>query len=91
MDVTHDVENDRFQIDHGAERSFVEYRERGEPGRIHFVRTWVDPAHRGKGVGARLVRTALEHARREGLEVTSSCWFVDRFLDRNPEYGALRA
>lgn len=58
---------------------------------LHLIRTFVPPHLRGRGIGARLVKAALDHARAEGLRVTTSCWFVDAFLDRNPEYAELRA
>ena len=50
------------------------------------MHTEVDEALEGRGLGSRLVATALEDARREGLEVVPLCPFVAAFIDRHPEY-----
>ena len=55
-------------------------------GRIAFTHTEVDEALEGRGLGSRLVATALEDARREGLEVVPLCPFVAAYIDRHPEY-----
>ena len=65
------------------------YRRRN--GRLALIHTEVDEALEGRGLGSRLVATALDDARREGLEVVPLCPFVARFIDRNPEYQDLLA
>ena len=90
MDVTHDERHERFVIDHEGTLSMVQYR-RTAPGVLHLVRTWVAPEYRGGGFGAELVRAALDYARAEGLKITSSCWFVDEFIERVPGYDDLWA
>ena len=59
--------------------------------RIVFTHAEVDEALEGRGYGSRLVTTALEDARQEGLEVVPLCPFVARFIERNPEYRDLLA
>ncbi len=54
-------------------------------GRIALVHTEVLPTHRGQGVGDRLVRFALDDARRRGLRVIPSCPYVRAYLERHPE------
>lgn len=90
MDVTHDERHERFVIEHEGTLSMLQYR-MAAPGVIHLVRTWVAPDFRGSGFGALLVQAALDHARAQGLNVTTSCWFVDAFIDENPAYEDLRA
>lgn len=90
MDVTHDERHARFVIEHEGTQSMVQYRMAGE-GVMHLIRTWVAPEFRGSGFGALLVKEALDHARAQGLKITTSCWFVDEFLERTPEYQDLRA
>lgn len=90
MDIRHDPANARFSIDHGDQTSVLTYLLRGED-HIHFIRTWVAPPYRGRGHGARLVRAGLDYARDEGLSVSTSCWFVDAFVSRYPEYAVLMA
>jgi len=89
-EVRHDEVHARFLVDHGDGLSLLQYRKHEEPRVMHMIRTFVAPAHRNRGWGAVLVEAALEHARAEGYRVTSSCWFVDAYLDEHPEYAALR-
>lgn len=88
MDIRHERANSRFSIDHADSKSVLSYLMRGED-HIHFIRTWVPPAHRGTGYGAWLVKAGLDHARDQGLSVSTSCWFVDDFVARHPEYAEL--
>jgi predicted GNAT family acetyltransferase len=54
-------------------------------GRIALVHTEVLPAHRGKRVGDRLARFALDDARQRGLRVIATCPFVRAYVERHPE------
>lgn len=90
MNVTHDERHERFVLEHEGTLSMVQYRKTGEEV-LHLVRTWVAPEYRGGGFGAELVAAALDHARAEGLKITSSCWFVDAFIEEHPEYEDLWA
>ena len=49
-------------------------------GAVHFTHTFVPPLLRGKGLAERLVETGLRWAAEEDLRVTTSCWFVAKFL-----------
>jgi hypothetical protein len=55
-----------------------------------FYSTAVDPEHEGRGIASALVRHALDAAQAAGATVISSCWYVDAWLDRHPEYQHLR-
>lgn len=90
MEIVHDEQHHRFVLEHKGTLSMLQYREpAGEV--VHLVRTWVAPQFRGSGFGAHLVKAALDWARAEGYKVTTSCWFVDEFFERRPEYQDLRA
>jgi predicted GNAT family acetyltransferase len=54
-------------------------------GRLALIHTEVLPAHEGKGFGSRLVRFALDDARRRGLRVIASCPYVQDYLTQHPE------
>jgi len=58
---------------------------------VIFNHTYVPDEFRGLGRGAKLVRAALEEARRLGWKVVPSCWFVAEYIDRNPEFRELVA
>lgn len=90
MKVTHDASHERFVLEHEGTLSLLQYQ-RNREGVLHLVRTWVAPEFRGGGFGAALVQAALDYARAEGLKITSSCWFVDAFVEAAPEYEDLWA
>lgn len=56
-----------------------------------FPHTEIDKARRGRGLGAELVRHALDDTRRRGLKVVPACSYVARFIDENPDYADLVA
>ncbi len=62
---------------------------RAEGGTLVFPHTEIDPAMRGRGLGARLVGAALDDVRARGGTVVPRCWFVARFIDDHPEYRSL--
>ncbi len=57
--------------------------------RIIYTHTEVDPALEGRGVGSRLVKTALEYARQNELKIMPLCPFVAGYMKRHPEYNDL--
>jgi len=63
---------------------FLEYRISRD--RIALIHTEVQPAFEGQGIGAALVRFALDDARRRGLRVIPICPYVKRYLERHPEH-----
>ena len=66
---------------------FVQYNMRG--GRLILVHTEVDEARQLKGSATALVRGALDDIRRRGLQIVPVCPFVERFVERHPEYDDL--
>lgn len=53
--------------------------------------TEIDGSHRGKGLGAELVRFALDDVRASGRTIVPACWYVAQFVDENPGYRDLIA
>jgi predicted GNAT family acetyltransferase len=90
VDVTHDSRRRRFVARLGETESHLIYRPRGQ-GTVEFLTTYVEPAVRGRGVGERLVREALDWAEGEKLTVIPTCWFVGTVVRRHPEYEPLLA
>lgn len=68
----------------GREAGVIVY-ERGD-GVIDLQHTIVRPEAEGHGVGSTLIRFALDAARTSGERVVPSCPFVQRFLEKHPEY-----
>ena len=87
VEVAHDAGARRFVARAGGERGeivgYIAY-EPGDDGALDLLHTVVVPEHRGEGIGERLVRDAIAHARESGARVIPSCPFVGAYLDENP-------
>ena len=59
--------------------------------RVVFPHTEIARARRGKGLGAVLVKGALDDVRPTGRAVVPRCWYVAEFIDDHPEYQELVA
>ena len=53
--------------------------------------TEIDPAKRGHGLGAILVKGALDDIRARGGVVIPTCWYVRQYIDEHPEEADLLA
>ena len=73
----------------GDLRGFADYHETGDA--IVLPHTVIEAADRGNGLGAELVRGALDDVRRRGRTVVAQCWYVAEFIDEHPEYQDLLA
>lgn len=77
----------RFEATLDGETAFLSYQRKSDS--IILIHTQVPSALAGRGVGAELVRAALDYARREGLSVIPHCSFAASFIEKHPEYGDL--
>ncbi|MDX9996537.1 MAG: GNAT family N-acetyltransferase [Phenylobacterium sp.] len=84
LDVVNNAEAGRFEVQLGEDVAFAEYRRLASG--IMFPHTEVPPAFEGKGVGSKIVRTALEWARTEGQKVMPTCPFVAGWIRKHPDY-----
>jgi len=82
--VSHNQEAQRFELTVNGHLAALDYIMAGEI--IIFTHTGVPPAIGGRGLGTKLVKAGLDHAREKGLKVRSLCWFVSKYLRRHPEY-----
>jgi uncharacterized protein len=73
----------------GTPKGFADYRIRGDE--IVFPHTVIDPQWRSRGLGAVLVRGALDDVRGTGRRVVPHCWYVAGFIREHPEYADLIA
>ncbi|HKH05701.1 MAG TPA: GNAT family N-acetyltransferase [Acidimicrobiales bacterium] len=89
-EVRHNAERSRYEIHVDGELAGIaDYRADGPV--LTFPHTVVDGHRRGQGLGAELVRGALDDVRRAGKTVVPSCWYVAQFIDENPDYRDLLA
>jgi len=54
-------------------------------GVMWLTHTEVPPPIGGRGIAARLVRAALDHARAQGLKVRPACSYVHTYMRRHPD------
>lgn len=69
--------------------AIADYRLDGDV--VVFPHTEVRADLQGRGLGAQLVREALDDVRSSGRRVIPRCWYVAEFIDDHPEYKDLLA
>ncbi len=88
--VQDNIELSRYEIfDEGRVVGVADYRI--ERDVVVLPHTEIDPALRGLGLGAELVRAALDAIRGNGLLVVPQCSFVATFIAEHPGYQDLLA
>ena len=89
-EVRDNPEKSRYELlEDGKLLGVADYRPMGD--RLAFPHTEIVPARRKQGLGAELVRGALDYVRLKVAKVVPYCWFVAEFIDDHPEYADLRA
>lgn len=82
------------EVVHNAQASCFELHLQGQQAFAHYELVdgvmWLDhtetpPALQGRGLAAKVVRAALDHARAHGLQVRPACSYVRAYLRRHPE------
>ena len=81
--VHNNTEKKRFEATVEGHLAKAEYRL--EPGLLVITHTVVPPALEGRGIGGALVRSALIHARTNGLKVKPECTYARAYMQRHPE------
>ena len=84
LEITHNTEKHRFEISVEGYLAVLDYMLKGNI--IIFTHTGVPPAIGNRGLGSKLVKTGLDYARENGLQVRSLCWFVSKYIRLHPEY-----
>ena len=83
IEVRHNEAAHRFEAVVDGQLARADYRLEGDVMRIFH--TEVPFAFEGRGIAARLVGTAFEHAREKGLKVLPACSYVRAYVRRHPE------
>ena len=87
--IAHDPASQRFTTDVDGQTAYLEYERAGDV--MVITHTIVPPAIGGRGIAGNLVRSAIEYAKANGLKVDPQCSYADAWIQRHPEYEALRA
>lgn len=84
LQVRDNREERRYEARVGDAVAIAEYRPSGDA--LALTHTEVPDELEGRGVGAKLVKFALDDARARGLQVLPYCSFVAAYIKRHPEY-----
>ena len=87
LPVTHNTALQRFEAHADGLLAFLSYTHEGTG--VVMDHTYVPDEFRGRGVGATLVRAALDEARQRNWTIVPRCSFVAAFIERHPEYADL--
>jgi len=87
--IRHDADDRRFSTIVDRTKAFVEYERVDDV--LVVTHTWVPKEIGGRGIAGQLVRAALDFAREQGLKVRPQCSYADAWMQRHPDYDALRA
>jgi predicted GNAT family acetyltransferase len=86
-DIRHHETACRYELRIGDNVASVEYARRD--GCVVFTHTFVPPEFRGRGIAEKLVRRALDDARKNKAKIVPACSYVDAYVRRHPEYQPL--
>ena len=84
LKVIHNKSQKRFEIQIDSHLAVLNYAMQGTT--ITFTHTGVPPALEGRGIGSLLAKTGLQYAKDNNLKIQTLCWFVDKYIQRHPEY-----
>jgi predicted GNAT family acetyltransferase len=89
-DVRRDDERQRYELTvDGALVGIADFVVDGDV--VVLPHTEIDHSQRGRGLGAVLVKGALDDVRAQGRTVIPSCWYVREYLAAHPEDADLLA
>jgi predicted GNAT family acetyltransferase len=81
--ITNNQRAGRFEIAVDGGMAILEYMVAG--GLMTLVHTEVPEELGGRGLGGKLVRFALEHAKQNNLRVVAHCEFAQSYISRHKE------
>lgn len=88
--LRHDPTRQRYAFDlGGGEQAVIDYERTGNT--LHLVHTWVPPRFEGQGIAAELTEAALGEIRAQGLQIVPECSYIERYVERHPEWRDLVA
>lgn len=82
--ITNNQLAERFEIACGKNVAFLDYIIMGK--QMTLVHTEVPKDLGGKGLGGKLVKFALTHAKQNNLKVVAQCEFAQGYIIRHEEY-----
>ena len=88
MNIVHDPKKGEFVVELGSYRAVLLYAKKGKL--LDFYHIYVPDPFRSRGLAAKILIAAFEHAREAGRQVVPSCPFIKNdFLPRFSKYQEL--
>lgn len=87
VEIRHDEDGRRFHAVIDGHSAYLSYRRTA--GRLVLDHTWVPAELERRGIGGKLVRTALDYARAKRLRVVPACPFAAAWIRVHPDYQEL--
>ena len=89
MEVTHDIDKQKFYMVVDGLESHLEYARMSSV--LNLNHTYVPNELRGKGIAGKIVKAALTYAEENNLKIIPSCSYVADYVKRHKEYQPLLA
>jgi predicted GNAT family acetyltransferase len=83
-EVVHNAAAKRFEVALDGKVAFSKYLLAGN--KLIIEHTEVPVELEGRGIAGRIVRTALDYVRAQGLKVLPLCPYAKAWIGRHPEY-----
>jgi predicted GNAT family acetyltransferase len=90
LEIGHEPDAGRFVARVAGIEAVLKYRSL-DATTLDYYHTFVPPAVRGRGIASELTDHALRYALEHGRKVVPTCPFVARYIDKHPEFLALKA
>jgi len=89
LEVVHNPEKKRFEIQIGDQIAMVKYVMGSKE--IIFTHTEVPEAFEGRGIAGKMAKSAIEYAKEHGLRIRPMCPYIAEYIKRHPEYHSITA
>lgn len=89
MHVVDNKEKSRFEAEIDGHEAFIEYTV--HPNALTLTHTEVDKALSGRGVASELTESVLLQLELRGLKVIPECSFVEKYIEKHPEWESIVA
>lgn len=88
MNIEHDKDNHRYLLiageGHDDNEVVLRYRQPDKRS-IEFTSTFTPEHLRGQGLARQVVEHALDESEAQGLQITATCWYVQKLLKERAE------
>jgi predicted GNAT family acetyltransferase len=89
LEVVHNSEKKRFEIQIGDQIAMVKYVMGSKE--IIFTHTEVPEAFEGRGIAGKIAKAAIEYAKDQGMRIRPMCPYIAEYIKRHPEYQSITA